>query len=872
MAQKIFITDKELIINELKDVFEISNKPQFLRFLNNDINGTEDGEDIKKERDTNTTTLPYKIFSFYDNQSNFIKLNVYNENQEIIASKLFILPKIIYPYLKKKIEILNKLKLMINLLDNFKLKSIFLSEDSISTKITELETDFTDLQELYVKIELQTDESSTNIESNSYIYKQIIDLLNTYNLKIVQDIFNKEEITESKLDELIIALKKNQDKIFSKKDYKNILEYYEDNKEELLIIINLIINLKKSQEISIIITDLKQTFPTYNVNLIVDFIEDINFYNYAFNLKIINDFKLKLIDIENNFLLYDTEKNTPNLEMTIEINGDYQRKSKLTEETKPIKKKKKITEKKNKKKLPALKELTTKIINILDKIENAEFIIENLDEITDEVITLLEKETPEQWTIELLKKKKEEQIKQIITLYLVKDNSIEYYSKSKKERKWLSTFYKAIPFEFNDLIFPTVEHAYQSQKLDNSNPKYTDYAEQFTEDISPEEAKILGSAKTFVENGLELKADWDEIKLQLMEDISRAYYMTNPKMKKKLIETGDKVLLHKGPKIDSFWGIKKDGGFNHHGKILMKLRNEFKTMTGGFINIEESLQNFKNSSMKYPIDCPLENSFFYSIIEYLKQNNMLKKYKLSELVNFKNVSSDNEVIYQPVNNFAVYQFRKLIGNLLLQYQNYSDLIDVKELILQKYEDINKYIEKLISCELMMITDIEINLICFMLRTNILLTDDKLKKKYGSYNNLPIELLKINGKYFYLSKNKLKKTLYEKIDVKLLDLTIEDTNYQVAYTYDECIKIIGVYDNKKIEKIKDKTISKKICELFGKYYEYDILDNSNNHLNFWKDIVTNKLFTIQNKVHFCNDFAGNLTITGHINNSGIIKCC
>ena len=46
---------------------------------------------------------------------------------------------------------------------------------------------------------------------------------------------------------------------------------------------------------------------------------------------------------------------------------------------------------------------------------------------------------------------------------------------------------------------------------------------------------------------------------------------------------------------------------------------------------------------------------------------MLEKFKLSKLVNFKNVSSDNEVIYQPVNNLAVYQFRKLIGNLLLQY-------------------------------------------------------------------------------------------------------------------------------------------------------------------------------------------------------------
>ena len=58
----------------------------------------EDERDIVIKKDTDTTTLPYKIFSFYDNQSNFIKFNLYDENQEIIASKFFILPKIIYPY------------------------------------------------------------------------------------------------------------------------------------------------------------------------------------------------------------------------------------------------------------------------------------------------------------------------------------------------------------------------------------------------------------------------------------------------------------------------------------------------------------------------------------------------------------------------------------------------------------------------------------------------------------------------------------------------------------------------------------------------------------------------------------------------------
>ena len=893
-----------MVIKELKDVFEIINKkPQSLLFLRNNINGisAEDQTDIEIENDKDTTTLPYKIFSFYDNQSNFIKLNVYAENQEIIASKLFILPKIIYPYLKKKIEILNKLKLMINLLDNFKLKSIFLSKDTITEKIEKLESDFIALQDLYIEIEKNTHQSSikTGYELEPQdaplpegedepepqdaplpegedtvmkqservnIYKQVIDILNRYNFEIIQDINDEQNINDAQL----ILLLDNE--IISRiNNYSDIRRYYENDKDELLIIINLIIDLKKTQGISEIISDLTLSYQSYNITYIVDFIKNINYYKYSLNLKKINDLKVKLIYIENSFLSHNTENNIPTLEMTIEINGEYKRISLSTRVTEEKKRKIKISKKINKKKLPVLKELSTKIINILDSID-LELIIENLDEISEKVIILLEKETPEQWTIELLKKKKEDQIKQIITLYVVKDNSIEYYSKSKKERKWLSTFFEAKPFQFNDFTFPTVEHAYHSQKMDNSNRKYKVYAQQFTEDITPEEAKNLGSKKTFEENELELRPDWNEVRLQLMEDISRAYYMANKNMKKKLIDTGDKVLLHKGPRIDSFWGIKKDGGLNYHGKILMKLRNEFKSLTGGFVNTEESLQNYKNSTIKFPIDNPSDNSFFYSIIEYLKQNNMLEKYKLSKLVNFKNVSSDNEVIYQPVNNLAVYQFRKLIGNLLLQYQNYSDLIDIKELILQKYVDINIYIEKLRSCEVILITDIEINLTCFILKTNILITNNRLKQTYGSYDNQPIELLKINEKYFYLSKNKLKKTLYEKIDVKIIRFNIKSIDYEVAYTNDECIKIIGIYKNQKIEKIKDKNVSKEICELFGKYYELDILNDNDNNLNFWKDIVTNKLITIRDKVVFCKDFAGNLTITGHVNNSGIIKCC
>ena len=61
-----------------------------------------------------------------------------------------------------------------------------------------------------------------------------------------------------------------------------------------------------------------------------------------------------------------------------------------------------------------------------------------------------------------------------------------------------------------------------------------------------------------------------------MKEITEEYYKANPKLLQKLKETGESELLHSGPLIDNFWGINKKGGENHHGKILMKIREELE--------------------------------------------------------------------------------------------------------------------------------------------------------------------------------------------------------------------------------------------------------------------------------------------------------
>ena len=153
---------------------------------------------------------------------------------------------------------------------------------------------------------------------------------------------------------------------------------------------------------------------------------------------------------------------------------------------------------------------------------------------------------------------------------------IKYFSRS-KDNKWLSTFNRAESFEYDGFTYPTVEHAFHSQKIHPKDPKQKEYKEHLSNpDLKPNEAKKYGGKASFKKNNFSFRKDWDEIKLKLMEEITEAYYSVNPIMKQKLIDTKDAELLHSGPLIDSFWGVTSNGtGENHHGKILMKLRKQF---------------------------------------------------------------------------------------------------------------------------------------------------------------------------------------------------------------------------------------------------------------------------------------------------------
>jgi len=136
------------------------------------------------------------------------------------------------------------------------------------------------------------------------------------------------------------------------------------------------------------------------------------------------------------------------------------------------------------------------------------------------------------------------------------------------KNKFLSNFFR-YPFEYNGLIFKTSEHAYQYEKAVLEDEKYS-----ILQSDTASECKILGHKCMMVDN-------WNNIKFDTMYRILKAKFSAE-KLKIKLLETGDRILVEQNYWHDNIWGncvckkcITKEGS-NNLGKILMRIRAELK--------------------------------------------------------------------------------------------------------------------------------------------------------------------------------------------------------------------------------------------------------------------------------------------------------
>lgn len=141
-------------------------------------------------------------------------------------------------------------------------------------------------------------------------------------------------------------------------------------------------------------------------------------------------------------------------------------------------------------------------------------------------------------------------------------NEIGFYE---SEYYFLSNF-SAFAVEWKGKVWMTSEHAYQAAKFTDE-----DIQQEIFNTRSAHDAKKC--AQSHKDNA---RSDWAEIKLSIMKDICRHKLQQNEYIQKKLIQSGDKVLIETSHK-DAYWGWgpNKDGE-NHLGKIWMELREELK--------------------------------------------------------------------------------------------------------------------------------------------------------------------------------------------------------------------------------------------------------------------------------------------------------
>lgn len=135
------------------------------------------------------------------------------------------------------------------------------------------------------------------------------------------------------------------------------------------------------------------------------------------------------------------------------------------------------------------------------------------------------------------------------------------------KHRFLSNFYPC-EIDYEGIRYPSVEHAYQAAKtLDPKKRRLISQAEH------PGTAKRMG-------NSVPLRPMWDEIKINVMEQLLRLKFDENRNrdLAHALILTHPHRLIEGNDWGDEIWGATRQGdkwrGKNILGQLLMHVRND----------------------------------------------------------------------------------------------------------------------------------------------------------------------------------------------------------------------------------------------------------------------------------------------------------
>ena len=160
------------------------------------------------------------------------------------------------------------------------------------------------------------------------------------------------------------------------------------------------------------------------------------------------------------------------------------------------------------------------------------------------------------------------------------EDAVVFYGRvSAPEWAWLSNF-EGGPVEMPDphtgrpTVYPSKEHALMAHKtVDHDDHEWIRAAKE------PKHAKSRGGPRGERGRTIELRPDWDEIKLAVMVEILRHWYPANPDYAERLVATGDVLIAEDAPR-DAIWGIRSTGGrfggTNLLGRAHMAVRAELR--------------------------------------------------------------------------------------------------------------------------------------------------------------------------------------------------------------------------------------------------------------------------------------------------------
>ena len=152
-------------------------------------------------------------------------------------------------------------------------------------------------------------------------------------------------------------------------------------------------------------------------------------------------------------------------------------------------------------------------------------------------------------------------------------------TKFRGEFRFLSNFWMCDVL-IDDLVWPATEHYYVAMKTLDPDLREDIRLGPFKEDengvlVRPAHPPTLGQVKR-IGRRLELRPDWDDIKIDVMRRAVTAKFTQNSDLLQKLLATGDAELIEGNAWGDTFWGVCRGRGENWLGRILMDVREQLR--------------------------------------------------------------------------------------------------------------------------------------------------------------------------------------------------------------------------------------------------------------------------------------------------------